>query len=94
MGDALFNAQDKLHLRIRNSFSSFKKSGSLKMTECACIVQMERLEKLWNSFEKNDSNLAECEDVTGNEECYTAGFFDKVEQISLDNLGLFISNLC
>ena len=40
------------------------------MTEGVCLVQMDRLDKLWLNFEKNDQILAECEDITGTEDYF------------------------
>ena len=77
MAEALLANQEHLHTRIKNSFSSFKKSGSQKMTEGACLVQMERLEKLWHSFEVNHAALNESCEITGEESYYKDNLFNK-----------------
>ena len=79
MAQAYFAAQENLLTRIKSSYSSFKKGGVQKMTEGACLVQMERLDKLWNSFETNHAALNEMDDVTGKEEYYRNDVFEKAE---------------
>ena len=93
MAETLIDKQlDRLN-KISNSFTNFTKLAVEKRTKGACQIRMQRLEKIWEDFEKDHFILLEDEEADSQDNYFKNNVYDSTEEIYLSKLGLFQDQL-